>query len=114
MGLVGAPLKRPKTRFGHSLISLGLRFSPPTRAGQGEMKLEFPDEKALKWVEIIDKAVYLGIISHSILESLKGKLGFAQNAIYITGLPVHKCIRCMPSCTVTHITIICTDLRSVP
>ena len=46
------------------------------------MALALPSEKATKWCKILDTDIAAKAINHATLESLVGKLGFAQNAIY--------------------------------
>ena len=75
-------LKDKKTKFGKRVDFLGLSGEFPARSNKGTLSICLTREKATNWRALIVDFLKEGRISHQALESIIGKLGFSQSAMF--------------------------------
>ena len=80
--ILGLTLKTAKSVVGTHNSFLGLSAHFPAPTNQMTLSLTLLPEKAAKWAASINEFIREGFISHAALESLIGRLGFAQSAIF--------------------------------
>ena len=80
--ILGLALKTAKSEIGTHITFLGLAASFPAPTNQMTLTLSLSPEKAKRWASLIDYFLQEGAITHAALESLIGKLGFAQSAVF--------------------------------
>ena len=87
--ILGIPLKIQKSEVGTVITFLGLRGQFPSPSNEVTLKISLTPTKALKWDDTLLLALHERVISHAGLESLIGRLNFAQSTTF------NKFARCM-------------------
>ena len=87
--LLGVSLNGDKCKIGPSNNFLCLSGTFPTKSNGFSITIALPPEKSLKWKRTLDEIVRTRSVSHAALESLIGRLGFAQSGVFA------KFARCM-------------------
>ena len=80
--LVAVFLNTKKTDMGEEVAFLGLLGRFPNPGNDMTLSIALPEDKKTNWATIIDKIPTLGVVQHSQLESLIGKLSFSQTSIF--------------------------------
>ena len=80
--LFGFTLKTAKSVIGSSNTFLGLTAFFPQPANQMSLAISLPRDKAHRWARMIATILRSGTISHATIESLIGRLSFAQTAVF--------------------------------
>ena len=80
--ILGLELKREKSAIGISNIFLGLSAQFPSPENSMTLTLSLSPDKATKWSESILEIIEAQSITHATLESLIGRLAFAQTAVF--------------------------------
>ena len=80
--IFGLELKREKSAIGTSNIFLGLSAQFPSPENSMTLSLSLSPDKAAKWSDSILAIIEAQLISHAALESLIGRLSFAQTAVF--------------------------------
>ena len=79
---LGITLKKSKTDRGRCIIFLGLHGSFPSPGNKMLLSITLPEEKAAAWPNTTRRVLSEGIISHDELESIIGRLSFAQTSVF--------------------------------
>ena len=87
--LLGLTVKAGKSKFCSSIVYLGVKGDFPSSLNNRSPQLSLPLGKIKKWTRLIDAVIISGRTSHSDLEKLAGKLGFAQLQVF------NRFARCM-------------------
>ena len=87
--LLGVTLKEEKCYIGPTNTFLGLSGIFPDRLNNFSLTVALTPEKSLKWKRTLDAIVGARSVSRAALESLIGRLGFAQSGVF------SKFARCM-------------------
>ena len=82
LAIIGMELKTDKSVIGSSDIFLGLAAYFPRPANGMSLAISLPREKARRWAKLIHEIITSMNMSHSTLESLIGRLSFAQTAVF--------------------------------
>ena len=80
--ILGLSLKTAKSVVGTHNTFLGLSAHFPSPTNQMTLSLALSQDKANSWASIIDGIIKDGHLHHALLESLIGRLGFAQTAVF--------------------------------
>lgn len=75
-------LKPGKCRIAGTNNFLGLTVSFPRWGNDYALTIALAPDKSLKWKRIIDQIGGAGTVSHNVLESDIGRIGFAQGAVF--------------------------------
>ena len=87
--LLGLKLKDSKTEKGPALTSLGIFGVFPGPRNGMSLTVSLPREKALRWGAKIQEFIGRGAIRHKDLESLIGRLSFAETSVLRPRGPSH-------------------------
>ena len=79
---LGLELKTEKSIIGVIDGFLGLEAYFPCPPNRLTLSLSLSNDKATRWADLIDRILEEGAISHTSLESLIGRLSFAQTAVF--------------------------------
>ena len=80
--ILGLSLKTAKSEIGTHITFLGLAARFPAPANHMTLSLSLSPDKARKWASGIETLIREGSVSHMALESLIGRLGFAQSSVF--------------------------------
>ena len=82
LSLLGVELKTEKSAIGNSNVFLGLTAFFPRPSNGMSLVISLPREKAHHWAKIILEIIATAHLSHATLESLIGRLSFAQTSVF--------------------------------
>ena len=82
LSLLGVELKVAKSVIGNSNVFLGLSAFFPRPSNGMSLVISLPREKARRWARMIREIIATAHISHATLESLIGRLSFAQTSVF--------------------------------
>ena len=80
--LLGFELKVEKSFIGNWNSFLGMDAIFPSPVNGMTLSISLSEEKAIKWSNLIDRILSEHSISHTTLESLIGRMAFAQTAVF--------------------------------
>ena len=80
--LPGVELKDDKCRVSRKDNFLGLTGISPGRGNNFTLTISLTPGKSLKWKRVLDHNVTHRRVTHAVLESVIGRLGFAQSAVF--------------------------------
>ena len=80
--MFGLELKLEKSAIGSHIVFLGLLGSFPNPSNHMTLSLSLAQEKSERWINMIRQIIADRKISHMALESLIGRLAFAQTAVF--------------------------------
>ena len=75
-------LKKTKTDRGRRIIFLGLQGDCPSPDNKMLLSIDLPEEKATARRKTIGRILSEGVVSHDELESIVGRLSFAQTSVF--------------------------------
>ena len=80
--MLGVKLKPDKSSIGRIATFLGLRGSFTHSDNDFTLTISLPNDKRVKWQEMLAGIIASRRVTHAALESIIGRLGFAQCSIY--------------------------------
>ena len=80
--LFGLELKLGKSAIWPHIVFLGLMASFPNPSSNMTLSLSLSPEKSVRWLALVDLIIADRKIPHTTLESLIGRLSFAQAAVF--------------------------------
>lgn len=80
--IIGFELKIEKSAIGTANTFLGITDYFQQHSNQMSLAISLPRDKAYRWAKLISSVIQEKLIAHATLESLIGRLSFAQTAIF--------------------------------
>ena len=80
--ILGFQLKAGKSSVGNKITFIGLLGTFPSKASGERLLISLPEDKRVRWSQLLDSYLKSGTISHSCMGELIGRLLFSQTSLF--------------------------------